>query len=305
LSFTGRLIAVEIRRNCNPKHGGISDSKTVLRKNCSGNTGAYPIAFFRDWPDHYMRNRYVRCGTGVIAMSNANRITVKLLLFGQAREMVGQSTLDLELDAPATVASAFASLKSRDVRLARMERSLLFAVNEEYAEPSRLLADGDRMAILPPVSGGADPDIFEITREPIDIPGLRARLLQGDSGAVVIFDGVARNNTKGRPTLFLEYEGYTEMALRMLEQIGREAHEQWPINRIGIIHRLGRVEITESSVVIAVTSAHRRVAFEACRYAIDRLKRVVPIWKKEYFEDGAVWVEGEADRDCASSDHST
>src|SRR5262245_21285952 len=170
-----------------------------------------------------MRNRYVRRGTRGIAMSKANRITVKLLLFGQAREMVGKSTLDLELDAPATVASVFSSLKSRNDKLARMERSLLFAVNEEYADRSRLLADGDRVAILPPVSGGAGPDIFEITREPIDIPGLRGRLLEGDSGAVVIFDGVARNNTKGRPTLFLEYEGYTEMAVRMLE--GRPAVE--------------------------------------------------------------------------------
>jgi len=204
-------------------------------------------------------------------MSTSGRITVKLLLFGQARELVGQSTLDLELEAPATVASAFSSIKSRSARLASMERSLLFAVNEEYADRSRPLADGDRMAILPPVSGGAGPDIIEITREPIDIAGLRARLLEGDSGAVVIFDGVARNNTKGRATLFLEYEGYTGMALKMLEQIGREAHDRWPINRIGIIHRLGRVEITESSVVIVVTSAHRGVAFEACRYAIDRL----------------------------------
>jgi molybdopterin synthase catalytic subunit len=228
-------------------------------------------------------------------------VKVRVLLFGQAREFAGQSTLDLELEAPATVESAFASIKSRDSRLASMDRSLLFAVNEEYAERSRLLADGDRLAVLPPVSGGAgEPDLFGITREPIDMQGLRAKLLQGESGAVVIFDGVARNNTKGRSTLFLEYEGYTEMALKMLEQIGREVHQQWPINRIGIIHRLGRIEITESSVVIVVTSAHRRVAFEACHYAIDRLKKIVPIWKKEYFEDGAVWVEGEANRECPS-----
>jgi molybdopterin converting factor subunit 1 len=228
-------------------------------------------------------------------MGTVGRITVKLLLFGQAREFVGQSTVEMELDAPATVESAFSSLKSRDARLAKMERSLLFAVNEEYADRTHVLADGDRVAVLPPVSGGAPaPDIFEITREPIDIPGLRARLLEGDSGAVVIFDGVARDNTRGRPTLFLEYESYTEMALRILEQIGREVHEQWPINRIGIVHRLGRIEITESSVVIVVTSVHRKVAFEACHYAIDRLKKIVPIWKKEYFEDGAVWVEGEA-----------
>ena len=178
-------------------------------------------------------------------------------------------------------------------RLAQMERSLLFAINEEYASPSDTLSDSDRLAILPPVSGGEAQDIFEITREPIDIAGLRARLLTGESGAVVIFDGVARNNTKGRRTLYLEYEGYTEMALKTMAQISSEVHEKWPINRVGIIHRLGRIEISESSVVIIVTSAHRRVAFEACQYGIDRLKKIVPIWKKEYFVDGEVWVENE------------
>jgi len=214
-------------------------------------------------------------------------------LFGQAREFAGVASLDLELEAPATVASAFDVLKTRHPKLAAMERSLLFAVNEEYASLSRSLADNDRLAVLPPVSGGAAPegDFVEITREPIDIGGLRARLLSGESGAVVIFDGVARNNTKGRATLYLEYEGYNEMAMRTFEQICREAHERWPISRVGIVHRLGRIEITESSVVIVVTSAHRKVAFEACHYAIDRLKKIVPIWKKEYFEDGAVWVE--------------
>jgi molybdopterin converting factor subunit 1 len=223
--------------------------------------------------------------------------TVKItaLLFGQAREWVGLSTLDLELEAPATVKSAFAILKSTHPRLAEMERSLLFAVNEEYASPSHPLVDGDQLAVLPPVSGGEaeSRDIFEIIREPIDIGSLRARLLEGDSGAVVIFDGVARNNTKGRRTLHLEYEGYEQMALRTMEQIGREVHEHWPINRIGMVHRLGRIDIKESSVVIIVTSAHRKIAFEACHYAIDRLKKIVPIWKKEFFEDGAVWVENE------------
>ena len=226
-------------------------------------------------------------------MSNTIRITT--LLFGQAREWVGSSNLDLTLDAPATVESAFAVLKSQHPRLADMERSLLFAVNEEYASQSHPLSDGDRLAVLPPVSGGEENsrDIFEITREPIDIADLRARLLEGDSGAVVIFDGVARNNTKGRRTLYLEYEGYEPMSIRTMEQIGREVHERWPINRVGVIHRLGRIETTESSVVIVVTSAHRKIAFEACHYAIDRLKKIVPIWKKEYFEDGAVWVENQ------------
>ncbi|HEX5735625.1 MAG TPA: molybdenum cofactor biosynthesis protein MoaE [Blastocatellia bacterium] len=235
-------------------------------------------------------------------MGDTPSIRITVLLFGQARETVGESTVDVDVVEPATVASAFAILKARHPKLAEMERSLLFAVNEEYASREDRLSENDRLAVLPPVSGGAPEgeDVFEITREPIDIAGLRARVLEGASGAVVIFDGVARNNTKGRATLFLEYEGYTEMALRTLRQIGSEARERWPINHIGIIHRLGRVEITESSVVIAVASAHRRVAFEACHFAIDRLKKIVPIWKKEYFEDGAVWVEGEAMPDLPS-----
>jgi molybdopterin synthase catalytic subunit len=225
-----------------------------------------------------------------------DRIKITALLFGQAREMAGAQSIELVIDQPATVESAFALLKADHPKLAGMERSLMFAINEEYATPGDQLSDNDRLAILPPVSGGESEDIFEITREPIDIASLRARLLEGDSGAVVIFDGVARNNTKGRPTLYLEYEGYEEMAIKNLAQIGREAREQWPVNRIGIIHRLGRIEITESSVVICVTSAHRRAAFEACQYAINRLKKIVPIWKKEYFEDGAVWVENEEAR---------
>lgn len=221
------------------------------------------------------------------------KIRLTALLFGQAREITGAQSIELEVDQPATVESAFAALKSRYPKLAEMERSLLFAVNEEYVTRSHTLSEGDQIAILPPVSGGApeENDIFEITTEPIDIAGLRARLLEGDSGAVVIFDGVARNNTKGRRTLYLEYEGYLPMALKTMEQIGREVHQRWPINRVGIIHRLGRIEIKESSVVIVITSAHRKVAFEACQYAIDTLKKIVPIWKKEYFEDGAVWVE--------------
>jgi len=222
-------------------------------------------------------------------MSTTIKITT--LLFGRAREMVGAADLELEIAQPATVASAWAALVAEHPKLAAMERSLLFAINEEYAGREQALNDGDQLAVLPPVSGGSGSDIYEITREPIDISRLRDSLLEGESGAVVIFDGVARNHTKGRPTRFLEYEGYEAMALKTMAQIIAEVREQWPINRVGIIHRLGRIQISESSVVILVTSAHRRVAFEACQYAIDRLKKIVPIWKKEYFEDGEVWVE--------------
>src|SRR5438045_9625041 len=220
-----------------------------------------------------------------------DRIKITTLLFGQARETVGRARLEVQVAQPATVASACAELTAGHPKLAAMERSLLFAVNEEYASREQVLNDGDQLAVLPPVVGGAGEDICEITRAPIDILDLRARLLEGASGAVVIFDGVARDNTKGRATRFLEYEGYEAMALKTMAQIITEVHEKWAINRVGIIHRLGRIEISESSVVIVVTSAHRRIAFEACQYAIDRLKKIVPIWKKEYFEDGEVWVE--------------
>lgn len=137
-------------------------------------------------------------------------------------------------------------------------------------------------------------DIYEITREPIDKPGLERRLITGAAGAVVTFDGVVRDNTNGRRVLILDYDAYPPMAVKEMRRVGEEIRERWPeVERIGIIHRFGEMKITESSVVIVVTSPHRKVAFEACHYAIDRVKQVVPIWKKEIFEDGEAWVEGQ------------
>lgn len=137
-------------------------------------------------------------------------------------------------------------------------------------------------------------DVFEITREPIDKLGLEQRLLTGGAGAVVTFDGVVRDNTKGRKVLTLDYDAYPPMAVKEMRRVGEEIRQRWPeVERIGIVHRFGEMKISESSVVIVVTSPHRKVAFEACHYAIDRVKQVVPIWKKEIFEDGEAWVEGQ------------
>ena len=137
-------------------------------------------------------------------------------------------------------------------------------------------------------------DIYEITREPIDKLGLEQRLLTGGAGAIVTFDGVVRDNTKGRRVVTLQYEAYAPMAVKEMRRVGEEIHQRWPeVECIGVIHRFGELKISESSVVIVVTSPHRRVAFEACHYAIDRLKQTVPIWKKEIFEDGEEWVEGQ------------
>ena len=137
-------------------------------------------------------------------------------------------------------------------------------------------------------------DIFEITREPIDKLGLERRLLTGEAGAVVTFDGVVRERTRGRRVVRLQYDAYAPMAVKEMRRIGAEVRQRWPeVERLGIIHRFGELAISESSVVIVVTSPHRRVAFEACHFAIDRLKQTAPIWKKEIFEDGEEWVEGQ------------
>jgi molybdopterin synthase catalytic subunit len=136
-------------------------------------------------------------------------------------------------------------------------------------------------------------EYVEFVYGPIDVAALARRLRRGPDGAVVIFEGIVRDNSAGRATLFLEYEAYEAMALEQMRALAREARERWPIDRIAVVHRLGRLEIGETSIAIVVTSAHRGPAFDACRHVIDRVKKGVPIWKKEHFADGAVWVEGE------------
>jgi len=136
-------------------------------------------------------------------------------------------------------------------------------------------------------------DVFQLVREPIDARALAVSLKAPEDGAVVVFDGFVRNHFKGQPTLYLDYEAYEPMACAKMREIGAYIRAHFPIHRLAMVHRLGRLEIGETSVLIAVSSAHRAAAFDACRYAIDALKRGVPIWKKEYFQGGAVWAEGE------------
>jgi molybdopterin synthase catalytic subunit len=136
-------------------------------------------------------------------------------------------------------------------------------------------------------------DIFQLVREPIDMAALARHVRAPEDGATVAFDGFVRNQSHDRPTLYLDYEAYESMALAKMREIGVQLHEKYRIHRVAMVHRLGRLEIGETSVFIAVSAPHRAAAFEACRFAIDTLKRTVPIWKKEYFEDGAVWADGE------------
>ena len=143
------------------------------------------------------------------------------------------------------------------------------------------------------MSTPANGDLILLVHKPIDADALIRHVRTSADGAIVTFDGCVRNQSHGRPTLYLDYEAYESMALAKMQEIAAEVHAKFAIDRVAIAHRLGRLEIGETSVFIAVSAPHRAAAFDACRYAIDTLKRSVPIWKKEYFEDGAVWADGE------------
>jgi molybdopterin synthase catalytic subunit len=220
-------------------------------------------------------------------------MTVNVLFFGMAHDLTGVAQEQVEMPEGGSLGELWGKCEARFPRLAEIAGSLVAAVNQEITDRSRPLRDGDEVAFLPPVSGGADDDFCRLTRDPIPTHDLSRQLKAPADGAVVVFEGIVRDNSRGKKTLYLEYEAYEPMALQKMEEIRSAVKQNFSVDRVGIIHRLGRLEIGEASVAILVTSAHRKAAFEACHYAIDRLKQIVPIWKKEYFEDGAVWAEGE------------
>jgi molybdopterin converting factor subunit 1 len=228
---------------------------------------------------------------------------VRVLFFGMLRELVGRPSEEADFPPGADLRSVFDSYAARHPRLRELAPSIVMARNQEFAQLSTAIAEGDEVAFLPPVSGGSDCECeisqaghyFALTRSAIDTRGLIARLLGGAEGAVVTFEGTVRNNTKGRRTRCLDYECYEPMALKMMSNIGLEIAAQHSVERLAMVHRLGRLLIGETSVAIIVTAPHRRAAFEASLEGINRLKKLVPIWKKEHFADGEVWVEGEWD----------
>ncbi len=219
---------------------------------------------------------------------------VRVLAFGVLKDRLGAESFPITLPERATVADLLSQLgESRpDIVL----KGIAVSVNAEYATASHRLLNGDEVGLLPPVSGGtaaAEPVRVALVRDPIDAEVLVSSAKAGADGAVVVFDGIVRDNSRGRTTLYLDYEAYEEMAAKQMNELAREAEARFGVRHVTVIHRLGRLGIGETSVLIVVASAHRAQAFDACRWLIDTLKKTVPIWKKEIFADGAVWADGE------------
>ena len=242
---------------------------------------------------------------------------IQVRLFATLRQLAGWPKQVIDLPEGSTVADALAELDRRYPQLAVGKRTIYVALNQEYAHREQVLHEGDEVAIFPPVSGGAEgtmptetaptetlsagKKLYEITDQPLSLDDVARRVTRPTCGAVTTFAGTVRGETATdegpRETDFLIYEAYTEMAERTLAQIGEEIKQKWPkVEAVSILHRTGRLEIGEPSVVIAVATPHRGDGcFEACRYAIERLKAVVPIWKQENWSDGSLWIEGPRD----------
>jgi len=225
---------------------------------------------------------------------------VSVRLFAALHDLVGQREVDLELVDGATVADLRDQLASTYPAVVPFMSTLVCAVNEEYVSSEHRLSPGDQVALIPPVSGGCsaegeDTDRFRVTEEPLE-PSAAAELVElvrrDEAGAVALFYGVVRNNDRGRRVDYLEYDAYPSMAVKKMRQVAEEVRSRWEITDMAISHRIGRLEVGETSLLVAVSAPHRREAFEACHHAVDRIKEVVPVWKKEVWEGGETWVQG-------------
>ena len=229
-----------------------------------------------------------------------------MLYLGMLKDLAGREREVVQVSDGARLSDLYAQLRQRVPKLQEFRNAIALSINYEYSDGATLLQDNDEVALIPPVSGGkVEEDSTAETPLPLISEHCRlvgdqikrtvilAAIKRPEDGAVAIFDGIVRNNSRGRSTLYLDYTAYEPMALRQMEQLAQQALASYAVRDLRVVHRLGRLQIGESSVYIAVASAHRAAAFDACRWLIDTLKKTVPIWKKEYFEDGAVWADGE------------
>jgi len=225
------------------------------------------------------------------------KMHVRILPFGVLKDSLSPEPFDLDLPGGATVADLLARLGAESPLVQSL--GIAVSVNAEYAGRTHVLCENDEVGLLPPVSGGSASEgtqgaiAVRLTREVIEAESLVRAAKQGEDGAVITFDGIVRNNSRGRRTLYLDYEAYEEMATKQMSELAASAVKEFGIRHVHIVHRLGRLNVGETSVLIIVSSAHRAQAYEASRWLIDTLKKTVPIWKKETFVDGAVWADGE------------
>ncbi len=226
-------------------------------------------------------------------------------LYASLAEAAGTREITIGgLAEPSTVAELGRAVFERIPALAALRESVIYAVNAEYVQSDFPIRPGDDVALIPPVSGGADSPpkppandgerepFFRITSEVLDVQALHDLVLRPEAGAVSLFVGVVRDNNLGRAVDYLEYEAYPAMATKVMRRIADEIRERWEVTEVAMAHRTGRLQVGEASVVIAVSSPHRQDGIAACHYGIDRLKQIVPIWKKEVWTDGEHWIEG-------------
>ena len=230
---------------------------------------------------------------------------ITLRYFALWREQIGRDEETREVAPDTTVRSLIDEVTAAHPRLVALRPSTMFMVNQEYAPLGQVLADGDEVAVIPPVSGGSGAGVgrlFKVVATPLDVREVIAAVEDPGAGAVVSFTGAVRDNSLGKAVVALEYEAYPAAAEKMMARIADEIAERWGLHRVAIIHRVGRLTIGEASVVIAVSSPHRQEAFAACEYVLKRLKEIVPVWKKEAYTDGATWIGSEADYPRGSQD---
>jgi molybdopterin converting factor subunit 1 len=224
---------------------------------------------------------------------------IHVLLFATLKDLAGRNRLTLTLPDSGTVGDVKRALVLLHPHMDAHVQAAIAAVNEEYAFPNDAVHDGDQVAFFPPVSGGSGyPEIFRLADSPINTDELIAAITIPATGAVCVFSGMVRGETAEngatRQTQSLEYEAYEPMALAKMRQVAAEIREQWPlVQGIAIVQRVGKLEVGQNTILIACSSGHRdQGCFEAARYGIDRLKEIVPVWKKEVRPDGETWVEG-------------
>lgn len=225
-------------------------------------------------------------------------LTIRLLFFATLKERTGQSRVELSLPDGSTVADLKAQVVQRFPAISPLLSHTLISVNQKFAFDEDVVPDCSEVALFPPVSGGGDfPTILRVTEDPLDLDSLVAQITLPGTGAAAIFTGMVRGVTSrgdAHETIYLEYEAYVPMAEAKMAQVAEEIRQRWPsVEGIAMVQRIGRLQVGTPTVLIACSAAHRDTGvFEAARYGIDRLKEIVPVWKKEVKPDGAEWIEG-------------